>query len=156
MVLASDIPVAHTPDGGWKDEMPPPVLASCTESLAPGVSDIRGLWKAFAVEMNGEPIDDLSHVERVEQAGNRVVITSAPVIHDMVCDGTLENGVNDVSGFNWQRINVAATWEDGKHVLRPNNEMIAVTRELDGDELVWTIVPLNRVTRMRRVEEEKR
>ena len=114
---------------------------------------MRGLWKAYAVEMNGEPVDDLSHVERVEQCGNRVVITSDPIIHDMVCDGTLENGVNDVSGFNRQPLSVAATWEDGKHVLRPNNEMIAVTRELDGDELVWTIVPLSRVTRMRRVQE---
>jgi hypothetical protein len=30
--------------------------------------------------------------------------------------------------------------------------MIAVTREMDGDELIWTIVPLKRVTRMRRIE----
>lgn len=152
MVLAREIPVAHTPEGGWKGEMPPPVLGGCTEQLPPGVADMRGLWQAYAVEMNGEPVDDLSHVERVEQCGNRVVITSVPIIHDMVCDGTLENGVNDVSGFNWQPINVAATWEDGKHVLRPNNEMIAVTRELDGDELVWVIVPLKRVTRMRRID----
>ena len=27
-VLARDIPVAHTPAGGWHGEMPPPVLAS--------------------------------------------------------------------------------------------------------------------------------
>ncbi len=155
-MLASDIPIAHTPEGGWKDEMPPLVLADCTEPLAPGVSDMRGLWKACSVEVNGELIDDLSHFERVEQGGNRVVITSPPVIHDMVCDGTLENGVNDVSGFNLQPISVAATWEDGKHVLRPNNDMIAVTREMDGDELVWTIVPLKRVTRMRCIESEER
>lgn len=153
MVLAREIPVAHTPEGGWKGGMPPPVLAGCTEPLAPGAVDMRGLWKAYAVEMNGEPVDDLSHVERVEQCGNRVVITSAPVIHDMICDGTLENGVNDVSGFNRQPLSVAASWEDGNHVLRPNNEMIAVTRKMDGDELVWTIVPLSRVTRMSRVQE---
>ena len=153
MVLASDIPLAHTPEGGWKDEMPPPVLPQCTEPLAPGAFDMRGLWEAYAIEVDGEPVDDVSHVERVEQCGNRVVITSTPVVHDMVCDGTLENGVNDVSGFDWQPISVAATWEDGKHVLRPNNEMIAVTRELDGDELIWTIVPLNRVTRMHRARE---
>lgn len=152
MVLASDIAVAHTPAGGWHGDMPPPILADCTEPLAPGVADMRGMWKAYAIEMNGEPVDDASHVERVEQGGNRVVITSDGVIHDMVSDGTLENGVNDVSGFNGAPINVAATWEEGKHVLRPNNEVIAVTQEMDGDELVWTIVPLKRVTRMRRLE----
>lgn len=156
MVLASDIPVAHTPEGGWKDQMPPLVLAGCTEPLPPSVEDMRGMWKAYAVEVDGEAVDDVIHVERVEQGGNRVVITSGGVIHDMVCDGTLENGVNDVSGFNNAPLSVAATWEDSKHVLRPNNEMIAVTREMDGDELVWTIVPLKRVTRMRRVESEVR
>ena len=151
MVLASDIPVAHTPEGGWKGEMPPPIPADCTEPLAPGVADMRGLWKDYAVEVNGEPIDDVSHVERVEQGGNRVVITSGGIIHDMVSDGTLENGVNDVNGLTGAPINVAATWEDGKHVLRPNNETIAVTRELVADELIWTIVPFKRVTRMRRI-----
>jgi hypothetical protein len=152
MVLAHEIPVAHTPKGGWKGEMPPPILANCTEPLPDDAFDMRGLWKAFAVEVDGASVDDISHVERVEQGGNRVVITSGGIIHDMVCDGTLENGVNDVSGFNSQPINVASTWEDGKHVLRPNNEMIAVTRELDGDVLIWSIIPLNRVTRMRRID----
>ncbi len=152
MVLAHAIPVAHTPEGGWKGEMPPPVLASCTEPLADDAFDMRGLWKAFAVEVDGAAVDDLSHVERVEQGGNRVVITGGGVVHDMVCDGTLENGVNDISGFNGAPLTVAATWETGKHVLRPNNEFIAVTREMDGDVLIWSIIPLKRVTRMRRIE----
>ena len=30
---AADIPFAHTPPGGYGDEMPPPVLAGCTEPL---------------------------------------------------------------------------------------------------------------------------
>ncbi len=152
MVLAHEIPVAHTPEGGWKGEMPPQVLASCTEPLADAAFDMRGLWKAYAVEVDGASVDDISHVERVEQGGNRVVITSGGIIHDRVCDGTLENGVNDVTGFTGAPISVAATWEDCKHVLRPKNEFIAVTRELDGDVLTWTIVPLKRVTRMRRVD----
>ncbi len=152
MVLAHEIPVAHTPKGGWKGQMPPPILESCTEPLADDAFDMRGLWKAFAVEVDGASVDDISHVERVEQGGNRVVITSGGIIHDMVSDGTLENGVDDVSGFTGAPINVAATWEDGKHVLRPNNEMVAVTRELDGDVLIWSIIPIKRVTRMRRIE----
>lgn len=112
---------------------------------------MRGLWKAYAVEVDGEPIDDTSHVERVEQCGNRVVITAGGIVHDMVSDGTLEHGVNDVSGFSGQEIHVSAKWENGKHALRPNGGDVAVTREMDGDELIWTIVPLSRVTRMRRV-----
>ena len=153
MVLASEIPVGHTPKGGWEDEMPPPILAGCTEPLAPGVVDMRGLWKAYAVEVDGQPLDDISHVERIEQCGNRVVITAGGIVHDMVCDGTLDNGVNDVSGFTGESVSVAATWKDGKHVLRPNNEGIAVTREMGGDELIWTLVPLKRVTHMHRVAE---
>ena len=30
---ADEIPVAHTPPGGYGPEMPPPVLAGCTEPL---------------------------------------------------------------------------------------------------------------------------
>lgn len=153
MTTASEIPVAHTPAGGWRGEMPPPVLAGCSEPIAAGLPDLRGLWKAFAVEVDGQPIDDLSHIERVEQAGIRVVITAGGVIHDMVADGTLENGVNDVSARGFAPIQVAATFEDGKLVLRPNNAFIAVTRHLEGDVLVWNLLPMKRVTRMRRVME---
>jgi hypothetical protein len=35
MVTADDIPVAHTPEGGWHGEMPAPILAGCTEPLTP-------------------------------------------------------------------------------------------------------------------------
>jgi hypothetical protein len=132
--------------------MPPPVLAGCDEPIAPGLPDFRGIWQAVAVFEDGVPLDDLRHVERIEQAGNRVVITSRPIIHDMYADGTLENGVNDVSGFDFQPVHVAATFEDGVLVLRPGNMFVAVTRHLEGDELVWNLLPMKRVTRMRRVE----
>ena len=150
-MLASEIPVAHTPPGGWQGEMPPPVLAGCTEPIAPGLPDLRGTWRAFAVEVNGAAVDDTSHVERIEQAGDRVVITAGGVIHDMRADGSLENGVNDVSARGFAPISVAARFEDGALVLRPNDAFVAVTRRLEGDVLVWTMVPLKRVTRMRRV-----
>jgi len=151
MVMTTEIPVAHTPPGGWKGEMPPPVLASCTEPLAAGLPDFRGTWRAFRVEVNGEPIDDLRHVERIEQAGHRIVITAGGVIHDMYADGTLENGVNDVSARGFSPISVAATFEDGTLVLRPNNAFVAVTRHLEGDVLVWNLLPMARVTWMRRI-----
>jgi hypothetical protein len=132
--------------------MPPPVLAGCDEPIANGLPDMRGLWQAVAVEVDGKPVDDLRHSERIEQAGDRVVITAGGVIHDMRVDGTLENGVNDVSASAFTPISVAAAFEDGALVLRPNNAFIAVTRHLEGDVLVWNLIPLKRVTRMRRVE----
>lgn len=130
--------------------MPAPVLDASCEGPSAGLPDMRGLWKAFAVYVDGVARDDLAHTERIEQSGNRVVITSGGVIHDMECDGTLENGVNDVSAFTYQPIRVAAAWEDGKLVLRPNNAFVAVTRRLEGDVLIWELLPLKRVTHMRR------
>lgn len=129
--------------------MPPPVLAACDEPIADGLPDLRGTWRAFEVTVDGEPVE-ARHVERIEQAGNRVVITAGGIIHDMVADGTLENGVNDVSARSYEPISVAARFEDGKLVLRPNNAFVAVTRHLEGDVLVWNLLPFKRVTRMRR------
>jgi hypothetical protein len=151
MVAASEIPVAHTPPGGYGERMPPPILGACTEPIAPGLPDLRGLWQAYAVETNGVRTAGTAHLERIEQAGYRVVITAGGVVHDMVADGTLEHGVHDVSGFTGAPVHVAAAFEDGRLVLRPNGGPVAVTRELDGDELVWHLLPLARVTRMRPV-----
>ena len=147
-----EIPVAHTPAGGWHGEMPPPILARCADDVAVGLPDMRGLWRAFAVHVDGAPVADLSHVERIEQAGNRVVITAGGVIHDMRADGTLTNGVNDVSARSYQPISVAARFENGALVLRPNDVFVAVTRHLEDDVLVWNMLPLKRVTRMRRID----
>jgi hypothetical protein len=146
-----EIPVAHTPPGGWS-EMPPPILAGCDDEIAEGVPDFRGTWRSFEVEVDGRPEPNASHIERIEQAGLRVVITAGGVIHDMVADGSLERGVNDVSARAFVPIRVAARFEGGALVLRPNDAFVAVTRHLEGDVLVWNVVPLKRVTRMRRVE----
>ena len=138
---AADIPFAHTPPGGYGDEMPPPVLAGCTEPLADGAPDMRGLWRAVSVvrKVGDGPDPDpvLKHVERIEQCGDRVCITSSGIIHDMRADGTVEHGVNDVSP-DGRPISVVCTFENGVHVLRPvGMPGIEVTRRLEGDELVW-------------------
>ena len=92
------------------------------------------------------------HVERVEQAGNRIVITTGGLVHDMFCDGTLENGVDDIAGFNGDRIRVAATFEDGVHKLRPGGgRVVAVTRRLEGDEMRWRYGPFR--NKLRRLTE---
>jgi hypothetical protein len=152
---ADDIPVAYTPLGGYGDEMPPPVLAGCTEPLAAGAPDMRGLWRTVSVEWkNGhapDPNPIADHVERIEQCGDRVCITTSGVIHDMRADGTAEHGVNDVASANGQAISVVCTFEDGVHTLRPvGMPGVEVTRRLDGDQLVWDYGPVF-VARLERV-----
>gem|GEM_PF-142556 len=128
---ANDIPLDGTKDGASLSRWAPRTLDGCREPLAPGVPDMRGVWEVYEGAM-------LGHVERIEQAGNRITITTGGLVHDMFADGTLENGVNDTSGIDGPHIRVAATFEDGVHKLRPfNKRIVAVTRKLDGDELVW-------------------
>ena len=148
-MLADQIPVAHTPDRGWSGAMPPPVLAGCSEALAVGAPDLRGLWKAYRAEQGGKRLDDHAlnrHVERIEQCGNRVVITAGRIIHDMRADGTLENGVNDVMEMNLsQKIRVAAVFREGRLELHPGGMDAArpplVTREIVDGELLWNYGP---------------
>ena len=147
---AAEIPKAYTPNGGWRGEMPPPVLATCTEPLADGAPDLRGTWRAINVEQNGKAFPDHGlnqHVERIEQCGNRVVITAAGIIHDMFVDGTVENGVNDVSGppnFG-QEVHVAAVFNSGRLDLHPlgvrEGQPALVTREIVDDHLIWNYGP---------------
>jgi hypothetical protein len=142
---ADEIPVAHTPQGGYGDTMPAPILTGCTEPLVEDAPDMRGCWRVVSVEWNGDPPDPdpiAHHVERIEQCGDRVCITAEGIIHDMRADGTVENGVNDVAAVGGQSISVVCSFEDGVHVLRPAGMPgIEVTRRLEGDELVWTYGP---------------
>jgi hypothetical protein len=141
----TEIPTAHTPPGGYGADMPPPVLDRCDEPLVDGAPDLRGTWKLVSIDwadgITPDPrMDD--HVQRIEQAGNRLCVTASGVIHDMYVDGTAENGVNDVTPQGLP-ISVVATYEDGVHVLRPvGMPDIQVTRRLDGDQLVWTYGPM--------------
>ncbi|MEM9464687.1 MAG: hypothetical protein AAGA90_04910 [Actinomycetota bacterium] len=128
---ASAVPMDRTaPDASW-EIWAARSLDTTREPLALGVPDLRGVWECYEGAMAG-------HVERIEQAGNRITITTGGLVHDMVCDGTLEHGVDDVAGIGGRRIRVAATFEDSVHKLRPfDKKIVAVTRRLDGDELVW-------------------
>ena len=144
MTSVRDIPTAHTPAGGYGAEMPPPVMAGCADPLVAGAPDLRGTWKVVHVDANGEPLPAehpiWQHVERIEQAGDRVVVTTSGIIHDMVVDGTFDNGVNDVMAADLTTpIAVAATYEDGVLVLRPRDHPdVEVRRRREGDQLVWT------------------
>ena len=143
MSIAAEIPTAHTPPGGYGAEMPPPILSGCTELLVDGAPDLRGLWEVLSVEVRGQPMPAhplIGNRQRIEQAGDRLVVTGGGVIHDMRCDGTVENGVHDVMGADFTtEITVTASYEKGVHVLRPQQlgETASVTRELDGEQMIW-------------------
>ena len=121
--------------------MPAPFLDACTEPIVAGAPDMRGTWVVVSVDVAG--VDDPAHraigsVQRIEQCGDRVIVTAGGIVHDMRCDGTEEHGVHDVAEFDKATpITVVATFEDGVHVLRPVGVPIEVTRRIDGDQLVW-------------------
>jgi hypothetical protein len=142
---ADDIPIAHTPPGGFGDTFPPKVLIGCDEPLVDGAPDLRGMWKAIAATRGGTPVaaDDhiLTYVERVEQCGNRIIDMGGGTIADARADGTEENGVHDVSAFDYTTpITVIASYEDGVFVLRPPAiPGLEVTRRLDEHgRMIWT------------------
>ena len=142
---ADDIPVAHTPPGGYGENFPPLILGGCNEPLAEGAPDLRGIWRAVSATRGGEsvPQDDrlLSYTERIEQCGNRIVDCGGGTIADARADGTEENGVHDVSVFDYVTpIHVVASYEHGVFILRPVGiPGIEVRRWLDEDgHMVWT------------------
>jgi hypothetical protein len=143
MTGVRDIPTAHTPPGGYGDTMPPPFLAGCTDPVVASAPDLRGTWRVVDAQVDGavlaadHPI--WKHVERIEQAGDRVVVTSSGIVHDMIADGTYEHGVNDVMAADLTTpIAVAASFEDGVLVLRPRDlPSVEVRRWREGDHLVW-------------------
>jgi uncharacterized protein YndB with AHSA1/START domain len=153
MAAATDIPVAHTPPGGYGDEFPAPVLAGCTDPIVENAPDLRGLWQVTEVEVNGaaDPGHSaIGHVQRIEQCADRLVVTAGGVIHDMRCDGTEANGVHDVAEFDKATpITVVASYVDGAHVLRPVGFNITVTRHREGPDMVWKYVGFTaRLTRV--------
>jgi hypothetical protein len=147
--LAADIPKANTPGCSYT-HFPLPVLAHCTEPLVQGASDIRGLWQAV----------DGRHVERIEQCGRRVVVTSSGVIHDYGPNSTLGENTNDTEGSVAFRIgerpycprtSASMIWNNGIldfHVFGWGP--VVVRRYLEDDLLVWEYVD-GSVTRMRRI-----
>ena len=145
MTLANETPVAHTPAGGYGTSFPPLILSGCTEPLVIGAPDLRGIWKTISATRGGQPVtaDDrlMSYTERIEQCGNRIVDCGGGTIADARADGTEENGVHDVSAFDFKTpIHVVATYEDNSFVLRPVGiPGIEVRRHLDSDgRMIWT------------------
>jgi hypothetical protein len=140
---SEQIPKAYTPGCGWS-EFPMPVLAACREPLAAGVVDMRGLWLAHSGRVG--------HVERIEQCGDRTVVTSSGIIHDFRTDGTLKNGSRDIEPPLCNNTFVAIEFEGGVmnfYLLGIGRPI--VTRRIEGEELVWTYPGIEGEVRMRRI-----
>ena len=128
---ANDIPKAYTPDCSYTT-IPMPILAECTEPLAEGVVDMRGLWLGIS--------DGDEHLERIEQCGNRVVITAFGIIHDFRVDGTLKNGARDV-GIVCNNFNSAIHFdEEGVMVFRLFDLFDTVFREMRNEQMIFTFI----------------
>ncbi len=138
---AGEIPVAHTPPGGYGDSFPDPILAGCSDPIVDGAPDLRGTWEVIEVVADGKTVAGhpaLGSVQRIEQCGDRMVVTGGGIIHDMRCDGTEERGVHDVAEFDRRTpITVVASYEDGVHVLRPVGLPIEVSRRREGEQMAW-------------------
>ena len=141
---ANDIPIAHTPVGGYGASFPPLILGCCDEPLVAGAPDLRGIWKVISATIGGRPAPPDHRInfytERIEQCGNRIVDCGGGTIADARADGTAENGVHDVSAFDFVTpIHVIASYENAAFVLRPiGMPGIEVTRELDANgHMVW-------------------
>ncbi|MEM7338790.1 MAG: hypothetical protein AAF467_09090 [Actinomycetota bacterium] len=134
------VPVAKTPSGGWST-WPAPFLAGCAEPPVAGAPNLDGYWQTVEVVVGGVAVAGhraLGHVQRIEQYGDRVIVTGGGIVHDMRCDGTIERGVHDVAEFDKvTEIRVVASYENGVHVLRPQGMDIEVRRWRDGARLVW-------------------
>lgn len=154
---ANEIPRVKTPAGGWTGDMPGPFLSACTEPLVEGAPDLRGTWRPVEVTVNGGPapreLPMWNHVERIEQAGNRAIVTSDGVIHDFIVDGTHENGCHDVAAVDMVTpIVVAGSYEDGVFVLRPQGmDGVEVRRWREGGRLGWDYAGMFRMV-MERID----
>ena len=128
---ANDIPKSYTPGCNYTN-IPMPILAECTEPLAEGVVDMRGLWLGVSGRVG--------HLERIEQCGNRVVVTAHGIIHDFRVDGTLKNGARDV-GMVCNNFQSAIHFNDeGVMVFRLFNLFDTVFRKMRGEEMIFTFV----------------
>ena len=148
---AADIPKGNTPGCSY-DHFPLPVLGQCREPLPDGVADIRGLW----IGRTGH----IGHVERIEQCGSRVVVTTSGVIHDYGPNSTAGLNTDDTEGSVLftvgdrefcARTSASMIWEEGMlnfYVFGWGPRV--VRRYPDGDQLIWEYID-GSTTRMDRI-----
>ena len=92
---------------------------------------MRGLWLGISGR--------IGHLERIEQCGNRVVVTAYRTIHDFRVDGTLKNGARDV-GVVCNNFNTAIHFDEGVMVFRLFDLFDAVSRRMEGDNMIFNFI----------------
>ena len=147
---AADIPKAYTPAAShcYYTTFPMPVLQNCREPIVAGFPDMRGLWLSY------EGLE--GHMERIEQCGDRIVVTTHGIIHDFHADGTLKNGSRDTEGPSNHCVNTWASMDvDASGVLNFHPFGIApvtiVKRWMEADELRWKYPKFDAVIKMKRI-----
>ena len=149
-LVADDIPQGHTPGCGY-EKFPMPILAGCTEPLPEAATDMRGLW-TIKEGSAGRP----GHFERIEQCGNRFVVTSSSVVHDMTTDGKLAGASNDVTGIELGstgiclRSSATTEWHDGRLQFYALGLVPVVARYIEDGEYKWDF-PRFGTTTMKRI-----
>ena len=148
---AIDIAKGNTPGCGYS-HFPLPVLRDCTEPLPPNAADLRGLWRGIS--------GNVGHIERVEQCGTRVVVTSSGIIHDSGPNSTGGYNTNDTEGHvvftlgdkaYCPRTSAGMFWNDGILDFRVFGwGPVVVRRYMDGEHLVWEYAD-GSITRMERL-----
>ena len=153
-IHSDEIPRHNTPRNGTScgyTTLPPPILNNCTDPIKKWIPNMTGDWAGIVEGTNR------THWERIEQCSDRVVITSAGVIHDFPhADGTLEHGVrNDVGGKTIPRCvpipPVAGSFDGDCFKLRPLRIATLVTRCLNHSDGTLTLHWANEVVSMKRV-----
>ena len=149
--MAADIPKGNTPGCGYT-HFPLPILGECTEPLAEGADDLRGLWRGIS--------GNVGHVERIEQCGGRTVVTAAGIIHDYGPNSTAGLNTDDTEGSVMftigerefcARTSASMIWNQDKldfHVFGWGP--VVVNRYRDGEHLIWEYAD-GSVTRMERL-----
>jgi hypothetical protein len=147
---ADEIPQGHTPGCGY-EKFPMPILAGCTEPLPEGATDMRGLWT-----IKEGSAGRAGHFERIEQCGNRFVVTSSRLVHDMTTDGKLAGASNDVTGISLGssgiclRSSATTEWVDGRLQFYALGLVPVVARYMEDGEYKWDY-PRFGTTTMKRI-----
>lgn len=138
-LAAADIPKGNTPGCGY-EHFPLPILAGCTEPLPEGADDIRGLW----IGVEGGHV---GHVERIEQCGKRVVVTTSGIIHDYGPNSTSGLNTDDTEGTVifiagerefCARSSASMIWDDGVLNFHAFGwGPLVVKRYREGEQLIW-------------------
>ena len=120
---ATEIPRVNTPilPISYGAAYPEPYYDGCITPIATGLPDLRGEWVEAPVTLNGVAImpQPVLRRERIEQCGNRILIASDGVLHEVFeADGTMFNGVNDADSSG-QPVHFTGRFDDGVFILSP-------------------------------------